>query len=121
MDARKNAYAPYSKFSVGAALLEKNGNIYHGCNIENSAYGLTVCAEVVALFKAISEGKRALIAIAIVTDTPELVFPCGACRQILAEFNPDITIVMANLNDKKRIMRLSELLPKPFYRELKKR
>jgi cytidine deaminase len=117
MDARKNAYAPYSKFSVGAALLEKEGSIYQGCNIENSTYGLTVCAESVALFKAVSEGKRALKAIAIVADTPEPVFPCGACRQILAEFNPDITIIMTNLVNKKRIMRLSELLPKPFYRE----
>jgi len=112
--ARNHAIAPYSGFRVGAAILTGDGAVFTGCNIENSSYGLTICAERVALFKAVSEGSVNLEAIALVTDTPEPVMPCGACRQVLAEFNPDMMVVSGTMQGKSVSRRLSELLPEAF-------
>jgi cytidine deaminase len=112
---RNRAYAPYSGFRVGAAILAEDGNaVFAGCNIENSSYGLTICAERVALFKAVSEGSVNLNAIALVTDTDEPAMPCGACRQVLAEFNPDMIVVSGTIQGGSVSRRLSELLPEPF-------
>jgi cytidine deaminase len=112
--ARENAHAPYSNFRVGAALRAKSGQIYTGCNVENATYGLTVCAERVAVFKAVSEGERGFEAVAIVTHTDELTPPCGACRQILWELCGDIEIILANLKGKVEVTRVASLLPRPF-------
>lgn len=108
----RQAYAPYSNFSVGAALRTRSGRIYTGCNVENASYGLTVCAERVAVTKAISEGERDFEAIAVVSRGG--VAPCGACRQVLAEFNPELLVVVADLQGDGRTFRLSELLPAAF-------
>ena len=118
--ARENAYAPYSKFKVGAAILTEDGEIYTGVNVENASFGLTVCAERVALFKAVSDGKRSFKAIAVVTDTEEPVPPCGACRQVLSEFG-DMEVIMANLKGDVKIARLRDLLPDSFKFEEGKR
>jgi cytidine deaminase len=112
--ARDNAYAPYSKFRVGAALEDEHGRIHTGCNVENATYGLTMCAERTAIFKAISEGVRWFRRIAVVADTDKLTPPCGACRQLLWEFCGDVEIVLANLKGATRTMRMKELLPSPF-------
>jgi cytidine deaminase len=112
--ARENAHAPYSKFRVGAALEDTNGRVHTGCNVENATYGLTLCAERVAVFKAISEGARAFRRIAIAADTETLTPPCGACRQILWEFCGDIEIVLVNLRGKSETLRLKELFPRAF-------
>jgi cytidine deaminase len=112
--ARENAHAPYSNFRVGAALRAKSGRIFGGCNVENSTYGLTVCAERVAIWKAISEGERGFDAIAVVTDTDRLTPPCGACRQLLWEFCGDADVVMANLKGKVEVIKMSALFPSPF-------
>src|SRR5712692_1236409 len=114
--ARENAVAPYSGFKVGAALETKEGRIYTGCNIENVTYGLTVCAERVALWKALSEGVREFQQIAIVTDAPAVTPPCGACRQLLWEYCGDITIHLHSLKGPAEQYRLAELLPHPFDR-----
>ncbi len=113
--ARKNAYTPYSHFAVGAALLCDDGSVYLGCNIENSSYGCTVCAERVAVFKAVSEGKNKFSAIAIVgageNETLEKpCYPCGVCRQVLSEFSKDMDVVLSG----ESVYKLSELLPKSF-------
>ncbi|MBX7060968.1 MAG: cytidine deaminase [Pyrinomonadaceae bacterium] len=113
-EAREKAHVPFSKFKVGAALETSSGEIITGCNIENASYGLTLCAERVAIFKAISEGKRDFAAIAVVVDTDELTPPCGACRQIIWEFCGDIPITMANLKGRVETIRMSELLPRAF-------
>jgi cytidine deaminase len=112
--ARENAYAKFSNFKVGAGLRAASGKIYSGCNVENATYGLTVCAERVAIFKAISEGERKFDAIAVVADTETLTPPCGACRQIIWEFCGDVPVVMSNLQGKTDVVQMSELLPKPF-------
>jgi cytidine deaminase len=112
--ARENAHAPYSNFRVGAAVRAKSGRIFTGCNVENASYGLTCCAERVAIFKAISEGERGFDAIAVVTDTETLTPPCGACRQIIWEFCGDVEVVMANLKGKVERERAGKLLPRPF-------
>ena len=112
--ARTRAVAPYSNFKVGAAIETRAGRIYSGCNIENASYGLTLCAERVAVFKAVSEGEKTFSRIAVVADTGELTPPCGACRQILWEFCGDIEVVLANLRGKTRTVRLGSLLPEPF-------
>lgn len=114
--ARLNAHAPFSKFLVGAALETADGLIFTGCNVENATYGLTVCAERVAIFKAISEGVKPLQfrRIAVVADTIELTPPCGACRQILWEFCGDIPLTMANLHGVQETVQLRELLPRAF-------
>jgi cytidine deaminase len=112
--ARENAHAPYSNFRVGAALQAKSGTIIGGCNVENATYGLTVCAERVAILKAISEGERGFDAIAVVTDTDTPTPPCGACRQIIWEFCGDVPVIMATLNNGQETKRMSELLPLAF-------
>lgn len=112
--ARENAHAPYSNFRVGAALRANSGRVYTGCNVENATYGLTVCAERVAIFKAISEGERGFSAIAVVTHTDELTPPCGACRQIIWEFCGDVDIILGNLKGRVEVHRASALLPRPF-------
>jgi cytidine deaminase len=112
--ARANAHARFSNFKVGAALEAADGTIVTGCNIENATYGLTMCAERVAMFKALSEGHRAFTRVAIVADTSEPTPPCGACRQILWEFGGDIEIILANLKRETARFKLSELLPHPF-------
>jgi cytidine deaminase len=113
-DAREKAFAPFSNFFVGAALLSKNGEIFTGCNIENASYGLTMCAERVAIFKAISEGTKEFVQLAVVGDTADLTPPCGACRQIIWEFCGDIPLSMANLDGKAETVRMKELLPSAF-------
>jgi cytidine deaminase len=112
--ARQNAHAPFSHFQVGAALEDSAGRIYTGCNVENASYGLTLCAERVAVFKAISEGARQFRRVAVVADTGTLTPPCGACRQILWEFCGDAELVLANLHGKTETLRLKDLLPRPF-------
>lgn len=112
--ARENAVAPFSSFRVGAAVRAKSGRIYGGCNIENASYGLTLCAERVAIFKALSEGERGFEAIAVVTDTDRLTPPCGACRQIIWEFCGDAEVVLGNLKGKVEVHRMAALLPHPF-------
>ena len=113
-EALKNSYAPYSGYRVGAALLTKTGKVYTGANIENASYGLTICAERVALFNAVNEGEREFIAIAIVSDDPSTPpFPCGACRQVLAEFSPGMEIIVKK-GDEVIIKNLKELLPYSF-------
>jgi cytidine deaminase len=112
--AREHAHAPYSNFRVGAAVRAKSGRIFTGCNVENATYGLTLCAERVAIFKAISEGERGFDAVAVVADTDTLTPPCGACRQILWEFCGDAEVVLANLNGQVERHRMSALFPKPF-------
>src|SRR5256712_5349990 len=112
--ARENAHAPYSNFRVGAALRAKSGRIFGGCNVENATYGLTVCAERVAIFKAISEGERGFDAVAVVTDADSLTPPCGACRQLIWEFCGDVPIVMANLKGNREVLQMRDLFPKPF-------
>ncbi|MGC2420729.1 MAG: cytidine deaminase [Candidatus Acidiferrales bacterium] len=112
--ARENAHAPYSNFRVGAALRAKSGRIYTGCNVESASYGLTCCAERVAIFKALSEGERGFEAMAVVADTEKLTPPCGACRQILWEFCGDLPVVLANLAGKEERESAGKLLPRPF-------
>lgn len=112
--ASKFAYAPYSKFKVGSAILTKANKIYTGANIENASYGLTICAERVALFKAISEGEKKFKAIAIYTNTKRFTMPCGACRQVLSEFSPKIELILINGAGKIKKTNLAKLLPYPF-------
>jgi cytidine deaminase len=112
--ARTFAYAPYSNFRVGAAVLSADGRVFSGCNVENASYGLAICAERTAVFKAVSEGVTAFDAVVVCADTEDPVTPCGACRQVLAEFNPDMTVVCCAPSGKKEFYPLSELLPKGF-------
>jgi cytidine deaminase len=112
--AREHAHAAFSRFKVGAALETADGVVIGGCNVENATYGLTICAERVAMFKALSEGHRRFTRIAIVADTAEPTPPCGACRQILWEFGGDLEIQLANLTELKGTHRLKDLLPMPF-------
>ena len=112
--ARENAHAPFSKFKVGAALEDTSGRLFTGCNVENATYGLTVCAERVAVFKAISEGARNFRRIAVAADTGVLTPPCGACRQILWEFCGDIELILVNLQGATESFRLASLFPRPF-------
>ena len=114
LEAREHAHAPFSNFRVGAALEDSSGRIHTGCNVENATYGLTICAERVAVFKAISEGAREFRRIAIAADTDVLTPPCGACRQILWEFCGDVEIVLVNPRGARETLRLSELFPRPF-------
>jgi len=112
MEAREKAHVPYSHFAVGAALLARSGRIYAGCNVENASYGLSICAERTAVFKAVSEGERDFEAIAVVTEKG--VTPCGACRQVLLEFGEDIQVIVANGASEYRVLTLRELLPQAF-------
>ena len=113
-EAREKAFAPYSNFKVGAAVETANGEIFIGCNIESASYGLTVCAERVAIWKAVSEGEKDFTTIAVVVDTEELTPPCGVCRQIIWEFCGDVPVVLANLRGKSEVLQMSELLPRAF-------
>ena len=112
--ARKEAYTPYSKFKVGAAILCADGKIFTGCNIENASFGMSVCAERVAIFKAVSEGSTKFEAIAVIGDTDKPCSPCGACRQVISEFGEDIPLIMANLKGDVKIKKIRELLPEAF-------
>jgi len=112
--ARENAHAPYSHFRVGAALEDASGRVHTGCNVENATYGLTLCAERVAVFKAISEGARKFRRIAIAADTEALTPPCGACRQILWEFCGDIEMILVNPRGKSETLQLKDLFPRAF-------
>jgi cytidine deaminase len=112
--ARAHAFAPFSHFHVGAALEDVDGRIHTGCNVENATYGLTVCAERVAVFKAISEGVRKFRRAAVAADTDDLTPPCGACRQILWEFCGDIELTLVNPRGKTETYQLKDLFPKPF-------
>lgn len=112
--ARERAYAPYSRYRVGAALLAASGRVYTGCNIENAAYGATMCAERVALFKAVSEGEREFLALAVVAEGEEAASPCGACRQVLHEFAPDLTLYLAGPGERVERLSLRSLFPRAF-------
>jgi cytidine deaminase len=112
--ARRAAYAPYSHFKVGAALLSRDGRVFTGCNVENASYGLTICAERAAICKAVSEGTRRFAKIAVVTGADEVTSPCGACRQVLWEFSHDLVVIMVNVKGKRQTCSISELLPAPF-------
>lgn len=112
--ARENAHAPYSHFKVGAAIEDASGRIHTGCNVENASYGLTMCAERVAIFKALSEGARSFVRVAVAADTEQLTPPCGACRQLLWEFCRDAEIVLVNLARKTETFRMRDLLPRAF-------
>ena len=114
LTARNNAHAPFSNFKVGAAVESDAGEIFTGCNIENATYGLTVCAERVAIFKALSEGARNFVRVAVAADTDQLTPPCGACRQILWEFCGDVDLTLVNLHGKTETLRLKDLFPRPF-------
>lgn len=113
-EARERAYVPYSRFKVGAALLCKDGTVVTGCNIENASYGLTCCAERTAIFKAVSEGRRDFEAIAVIGDTEGVCAPCGACRQVMAEFAPNMRVIIGNLRGQVVTMSVSEMLPLAF-------
>ncbi len=108
------AFAPYSKFKVGSAVVTKSGKIFSGCNVESASFGLTVCAERVAIWKAVSEGETDFTAIAVVADTENLTPPCGVCRQIIWEFCGDVPITLANLRGKEETISSKELLPRAF-------
>lgn len=114
--ARQNAYAPYSHFAVGAALLAESGRVYTGCNIENASYGLTCCAERNAIFAAVGAGERRFKMLAVAADSSEPVAPCGACRQVIAEFGIPL-VVMGNLKEAAKTMTAEELLPYGFGQE----
>jgi len=113
-DVRERAYAPYSNFKVGAAVETEGGDIYTGCNVESASYGLTVCAERVAIWKGISRGETKFCRIAVVVDTDELTPPCGVCRQIIWEFCGDVPVILANLHGRSETVKMSELLPRAF-------
>ena len=119
LKAKEFAYAPYSNFKVGAAVLTSDGMVFLGNNIENSSYGATICAERVAVFKAVSEAKTNIVKIAVASDTEDFTYPCGICRQVINEFMPDGEIIIGNKNDVK-VYKVSELLPHAFEFELKK-
>ena len=114
--ARENSVAPYSHFKVGAALETKDGRVFSGCNIESASYGLTVCAERLALWKALSEGSREFTRIAVVTDAPAITSPCGTCRQLLWEYCGNIPVALYSLKGGTKVLTIEELLPYPFDR-----
>lgn len=114
MEAKKKAYVPYSNFRVGAAILTKDGKVYTGCNIENASYGATNCAERTAIFKAVSEGQRDFLAIAVNSDTEHFTFPCGICRQVMIEFSKDLIVYISNKHGEYREYTLKELIPEGF-------
>jgi cytidine deaminase len=114
LEARGRAHAPFSRFLVGAALEAEDGAIYGGCNVENSSYGLTMCAERTALYHAVARGARRFVRAAVVADTESLTPPCGACRQVLWDLCGDIEVVLFNLQGKHETFRLADLLPRAF-------
>jgi cytidine deaminase len=113
-EAREQAYVPYSRFPVGAALVTEDGKLYTGCNIENASFGISNCAERTAIFKAVSEGHRRIRAIAVIADTEGPVSPCGACRQAMSEFGPDAKVILTNLKGDVQVTSVRELLPGAF-------
>lgn len=113
--ARTYAYTPYSRFPVGAALLCADGTVYQGCNMENISFGLTICAERIAIAKAVSEGKREFTALAVAADTDDMCMPCGACRQVMAEFGIPKIITGHMKTERMEVYTLSELLPHSFH------
>ena len=113
-DVREHAHAPYSRFLVGAALMDNQGRLFVGCNVENASYGLTICAERNAMAHAVASGSRRIVAVVIVTDAAEPTPPCGACRQVLKELNDDMVIISHTLQGKEASYLLSELLPHAF-------
>jgi cytidine deaminase len=112
--AADKAYVPYSKFKVGAALLTSSGKMYSGCNVENASYGLSICAEQVAVVKAVSSGEIKFKIMVIFSDTEDLTPPCGACRQVVAEFNPALEIILVNNKEKRKSLTMKKLLNSPF-------
>ena len=115
IDARKNAYVPYSKFPVGAALIAQDGRVFQGCNIENASFGLTNCAERTAIFKAVSTGERKFQYLVISGETPEPISPCGACRQVMAEFcDPDMPVTLIGKDGVRKDTTVEGLLPYMF-------
>jgi cytidine deaminase len=114
LTARQRAYAPYSKFAVGAAVRTVSGTVFHGCNVENAAYGHAMCAERVAMFAAIAAGGGPVTEIAVVADSPVPVTPCGACRQVIVELAPDARVIMANVRGERHAMTAEALLPAAF-------
>ncbi|MBP1657049.1 MAG: cytidine deaminase [Bacteroidetes bacterium] len=112
--AKRHSHSPYSRFRVGAAVLAASGKVYTGCNIENSSYGLTVCAERTALFKAVSEGEKSFVAVAIASDETSSTPPCGACRQVIMDLAGDIDVILSTSNGSFTVMKASDLLPHPF-------
>jgi cytidine deaminase len=120
LKAKRNAYAPYSGFKVGAALVGKSGKVYAGCNVENASYGLTICAERNALFQGVVRGERTFVKLALVIEGLEPALPCGACLQVLSEFGKDLEIVSRNTKGKTARTKLSELLPRAFRLDRKK-
>ena len=112
--AMNNAYSPYSGVKVGAALLDTKGSIFTGCNVENSSFSLTICAERVAAVKAVSAGSTNFLAIAIISNLPSFTYPCGACRQFLSEFSQDMTVLLISSENKKATRKLRTLLPNTF-------
>ena len=116
--AKSNSYSPYSKFRVGAVLVSSEGNLYSGVNVENSSYGLTMCAERTAVFKAVSEGEKDFKTIVITSDADDFIPPCGACRQVMMEIcGPELEVVLSNSEREIRILKLKELLPLSFNKE----
>ena len=113
-EAMRNAYVPYSGFQVGAAVFTASGRVYTGCNIENASYGLSICAERTAIFQAVSAGEREIESIAIISSGKEMVTPCGACRQVMAEFNPNLTLYLADGAGNYKEFTLPQLLPEMF-------
>ncbi|MCX7610904.1 MAG: cytidine deaminase [Ignavibacterium sp.] len=114
IESKKNAHAPYSNFRVGAALLTNNNQIFTGCNVEISSFGLTICAERNAVFKAYSEGERKFKAIAVAADTEDYISPCGACRQVISDLCGDIDVILINKDNDYKVIKASELLPFAF-------
>jgi len=112
--ARERAYAPYSKYRVGAAVLCDDGSIHTGCNVENASYGLSICAERAAVFNAVSAGRKGIVAVAVVAEGPGPASPCGACRQVIAEFAPDVPVLMGNTGGLVEVATMSSLLPMGF-------
>ena len=113
-DASKNAYSPYSRFPVGAALMLSDGTVITGCNVENASYGLTNCAERTAIFTAIASGRKDFVKMAIYASTDEFVSPCGACRQVMFEFAPEMTLLLSDRDLNSRVATVKELLPFGF-------
>lgn len=113
-EARERAFAPYSSFRVGSAVRSSDGRIFTGCNVESASFGLTVCAERVAIWKAVSEGERDLGSIAVVTDATELTPPCGVCRQIIWEFCRDVPVIIADISGNAEVVMMRNLLPRAF-------
>ncbi len=113
-EVRERAFAPYSKFRVGSAVVTKDGKVFTGCNVESASFGLTVCAERVAIWKAVSEGETEFTAISVVADTEKLTPPCGVCRQIIWEFCGDVPVTLANLKGAHETISIKELLPRAF-------